>query len=166
MLYVARHLASFLALPFAVTVLVPRYVERRWPPSPCETTALGASLFGIGVLVGGVGLGLFVSSLHHFFTRGRGTLAPWDPPQRLVVSGPYRFVRNPMISGVIFVLFSEAFLLRSLPLLAWAGTFLAMNLVYIPLIEEPGLAARFGAAYDEYCKHVRRFLPRLRPWTP
>ncbi|MFI5182692.1 MAG: methyltransferase family protein, partial [Thermoanaerobaculia bacterium] len=60
-----------------------------------------------------IGLVLFVSSLHHFATRGRGTLAPWDPPRNLVVTGPYRFVRNPMISGIIFILFSEASLLQS-----------------------------------------------------
>ena len=100
-------------------------------------------------------------------TEGDGTLAPWDPPRRLVVRGPYRFVRNPMISGVIFVLFSEALILRSLPLAAWAATFLVINLIYIPLSEEPMLRARFGDDYEEYCRHVRRFLPRVRPWqTP
>jgi protein-S-isoprenylcysteine O-methyltransferase Ste14 len=162
-----RHLLAFLALPFMVTVVVPLYLLRRgdaWrshlDPFPHLT------LVALGVLLLGIGLALFVSSLRHFVTRGRGTLAPWDPPLSLVMTGPYRFVRNPMIAGVIFILFSEAFLLPSYALLSWAATFLVINLVYIPLLEEPVLALRFGEPYNEYRQHVRRFIPRLRPWTP
>jgi protein-S-isoprenylcysteine O-methyltransferase Ste14 len=91
-------------------------------------------------------------------------LAPWDPPRRLVVRGPYRFVRNPMISGLIFVLFSEALLLLSRHHAEWAATFLLINLIYIPLLEEPMMVARFGDDYREYCRHVGRILPRLRAW--
>jgi len=97
-------------------------------------------------------------------TEGDGTLAPWDPPRRLVVRGPYRFVRNPMISGLIFVLFSEALLLLSRPHAEWAATFLLINLIYIPLLEEPMMVARFGDDYREYCRHVGRILPRRRAW--
>jgi protein-S-isoprenylcysteine O-methyltransferase Ste14 len=71
-----------------------------------------------------------------------------------------------MISGVIFVLFGEALVLVSAPHGTWAVAFLVLNLVYIPLFEEPQLAQRFGDPYREYCRHVRRFLPRLRPWEP
>ena len=71
-----------------------------------------------------------------------------------------------MISGVVFVLFGEALLLGSRPHLLWALLFLAVNLVYIPLLEEPLLERRFGAAYREYCRHVPRIMPRLRPWQP
>jgi protein-S-isoprenylcysteine O-methyltransferase Ste14 len=71
-----------------------------------------------------------------------------------------------MISGVIFLLFSEALLLLSPPHAIWAAAFLILNLVYIPLIEEPQLVQRFGEPYREYRRHVRRFLPRLRPWAP
>src|SRR6185295_13856231 len=97
-------------------------------------------------------------------SEGHGTLAPWDPPRALVVRGPYRFVRNPMISGVVFALFAEALVLLSRPHAVWAAAFGLLNLIYIPLIEEPQLERRFGEPYREYCKHVRRFLPRLRPW--
>ena len=62
----------------------------------------------------GVGLLLFAASLRQFAVRGKGTLAPWDPPKHLVVEGPYRYVRNPMISGVLFVLLGEALVLRSM----------------------------------------------------
>jgi len=69
-----------------------------------------------------------------------------------------------MISGVIFILAGEAMLLASRPHALWALTFLGLNLIYIPLLEEPLLRRRFGEAYLEYCKHVARILPRLRPW--
>src|SRR5439155_1862107 len=81
-------------------------------------------------------------------------------------SGPYRYVRNPMISGVIFTLLGEALVLLSRPHLVWAATFFAINAVYIPLLEEPQLRWRFGADYDRYRAHVRRLVPRLRPWEP
>jgi protein-S-isoprenylcysteine O-methyltransferase Ste14 len=93
-------------------------------------------------------------------------LAPWDPPKNLVVEGPYRYVRNPMISGVLVVVFGEAFTLLSWPHGQWALLFLCINLVYIPLLEEPQLQDRFGGAYREYRRNVRRFLPLLRPWVP
>ena len=117
-----------------------------------------------GVLL--VAIGLFVASVWRFASEGRGTLAPWDPPRAFVVEGPYRFVRNPMISGVMFVLLGEALILLSLPHGVWAVAFALANVVYIPLVEEPQLARRFGDPYLEYRRHVRRFVPRMRPWCP
>lgn len=133
--------------------------------------ALGATAVEIftqaaGLLLIAFGLFLFAASLRRFVTEGEGTLAPWDPPRRLVVRGPYRYVRNPMISGVLFILFGEALLLLSQPHLVWALIFLGMNVVVIPLVEEPGLRRRFGDSYSEYCRHVPRLFPRLRPWVP
>jgi len=75
-------------------------------------------------------------------------------------------VRNPMISGVLFVLFGEALLLLSGPHLLWAFFFLGANFLLIPLAEEPGLKRRFGDSYVEYCRHVPRLIPRFRPWQP
>ncbi|HUL02791.1 MAG TPA: isoprenylcysteine carboxylmethyltransferase family protein [Gemmatimonadales bacterium] len=124
------------------------------------------ALQGGGLVVLALGLLLFFSSLRRFAGEGEGTLAPWDPPRRLVVRGPYRFVRNPMISGVVLILGAEAMLLESLPHAAWTFIFAGINLIYIPLVEEPGLRRRFGDAYREYCRHVPRLLPRLRPWSP
>jgi protein-S-isoprenylcysteine O-methyltransferase Ste14 len=71
-----------------------------------------------------------------------------------------------MISGVIFILFGEAFALLSPAHGVWAAAFLTLNLIYLPLMEEPQLERRFGESYREYRRHVRRFLPRLRPWDP
>lgn len=118
----------------------------------------------LGVALLAVGLALFVASLRRFASEGQGTLAPWDPPRRLVVRGPYRYVRNPMISGVIFVLCAEALILLSAPHAIWAAAVFAVNAIYIPLLEEPMLEARFGDDYREYCRHVGRLLPRARPW--
>ena len=117
---------------------------------------------GLVLLV--VGLLLFLSSFRRFTAEGEGTLAPWDPPQRLVVSGPYRYVRHPMISGVVFIVFGEALVLQSEAQLDWALLFLAINLVYLPLLEEPLLERRFGPEYVEYRRHVPFLFPRLHPW--
>jgi protein-S-isoprenylcysteine O-methyltransferase Ste14 len=162
-----RHLFAIAVLPFTAAILIPVLIARR------NATALGAGPTPGAVLIqlGGlvllaVGLLLFVESLRRFARDGRGTLAPWDPPRALVVRGPYRFVRNPMISGVVFVLFGEALALRSMPHAGWAAAFLVANLVYIPLLEEPVLEDRFGAPYREYCRNVPRIFPRLRPWDP
>ena len=148
-------------------VLVPVWIARRYAVAPAvghSAGQLAAQLAGVALFA--VGLLLFLASLRRFATEGRGTLAPWDPPRALVLRGPYRFVRNPMISGVIFILSGEAFALLSLPHGVWAAAFLMLNLLYIPLMEEPRLERRFGESYREYRRHVRRFLPRLRPWDP
>jgi protein-S-isoprenylcysteine O-methyltransferase Ste14 len=80
------------------------------------------------------------------------------------VRGVYRHVRNPMISGVAFILLGELLASGSLRLLIWFLLFALANLIYIPLVEEPGLEHRFGQAYRVYKQHVPRWLPRLRPW--
>jgi protein-S-isoprenylcysteine O-methyltransferase Ste14 len=165
MLRLLRHLLAVAILPFSVTVLIPVWLARRngvalaRGATPPEMLAQAA---GLGLLA--VGLVLFVASLRRFDREGSGTLAPWDPPRRLVVRGPYAYVRNPMISGVVFVLLGEALLLLSRPHLEWALIFLLINAVYIPLLEEPLLVNRFGDEYREYCRHVPRLVPRISPW--
>ncbi len=160
-----RHLVAVAVLPVTVTILVPLWIARRNDTAVglgANAVQIGAQMAGIVALI--VGLVLFSASLRRFAVDGRGTLAPWDPPEKLVVSGPYRYVRNPMISGVLFILFAEALVLLSWPHAVWAASFLVLNMVQFPLIEEPQLERRFGDSYREYCKHVRRFVPRLRPW--
>ena len=160
-----RHLLAVALLPFTAAVLVPVWLARRdglrigpGPgPGAIATQAAGVVLIGIGVA-------LFVATLRRFAGEGEGTLAPWDPPRRLVVRGAYRYVRNPMISGVLMVLAGEALMLLSRSHLLWALVFFVVNALYIPLVEERMLARRFGERYIEYCRHVPRLLPRLRPW--
>ncbi len=166
MLMVARHVVAIAVLPFTVAVLIPLWIVKRAETPLALATAGGdLALEAAGFAVLTAGLLLFVYSLRYFAVRGRGTLAPWDPPKNLVVEGPYRYVRNPMISGVIFVLFGEALMLRSWPHAQWALTFLALNAIYIPLLEEPMLRDRFGDSYREYCRHVWRLVPRFTPWS-
>lgn len=90
-----------------------------------------------------------------------GTLAPWNPTQRLVVQGVYCHVRNPMISGVLAILLGEAVMAASLPLLSWFLVFVIGNALYIPLAEEPGLVKRFGQEYEVCRWDVPRWIPRL-----
>jgi len=162
-----RHLLSIAALPFTVAVLVPLWIRGRFGVEPRLGAHAGELLLQLaGALLLAAGLGFFLASLRRFAGEGEGTLAPWDPPRRLVVRGPYRYVRNPMISGVVLFLFGEAAVLLSLPHAAWAALFLVINGVYIPLVEEPQLRRRFGESYREYARHVPRVIPRLRPWTP
>jgi protein-S-isoprenylcysteine O-methyltransferase Ste14 len=119
-----------------------------------------------GAVLIAAGLALMHRTITLFATEGRGTLAPWDPTERLVVLGPYRYVRNPMISGVLAILLGEAALLGSVPLLTWFALFFAVNAIWMPLVEEPGLERRFGADYVAYKRSVPRWLPRLSPWEP
>jgi protein-S-isoprenylcysteine O-methyltransferase Ste14 len=161
-----RHALAIGVLPFTVVILVPLWLASRYAAAwQAPENAGGWLAVGAGVPALASGLALFLASLRRFAAEGEGTLAPWDPTQRLVVRGPYRYVRNPMISGVLFVLLAEALVLRSLPHLAWAAAFLVANALYIPLSEEPGLEERFGDAYRRYRANVPRFLPRLTPWT-
>jgi protein-S-isoprenylcysteine O-methyltransferase Ste14 len=162
-----RQLFAILALPGVVAVVIPVWIARSYGLALTTPATLGAAFWlWIGALFLAVGLTLFSASLYFFWSKGRGTLAPWDPPRCFIVEGPYRFVRNPMISGVIFVLCGEAAALQSTPHAVWAAAFLLNNLIYIPLFEEPSLTARFGPPYREYKRQVRRFIPRLTPWSP
>jgi len=94
---------------------------------------------------------------------GRGTPAPFDPPRRLVIRGPYRFVRNPMYVGAGLALAGAALFYESLPLLAYGGVFLLACHLFVLSYEEPTLKRTFGPDYEAYCHHVNRWRPRLRP---
>ena len=81
-----------------------------------------------------------------------------------MVRGVYRHVRNPMISGVLFVLLGESVLTASVPLFCWFLIVALVYAIYIPLSEEPGLVKRFGDEYLTYKRNVPRWVPRLTPW--
>jgi len=123
-------------------------------------------LFWLAFLPTAVSLGLAIWTVRLFMKFGNGTPAPWNPPQKLVIRGPYRHVRNPMITGVLFMLLAEAMLFQSWPLATWMGIFFMGNAIYFPLVEEKGLEKRFGDDYRTYKAHVPRWIPRLRPWIP
>jgi protein-S-isoprenylcysteine O-methyltransferase Ste14 len=92
---------------------------------------------------------------------GKGTPAPWDPPRTLVVEGPYKYVRNPMISGALLILCAEALIIGSWPIAWWLVIFFIMNSIYFPLFEEKDLEARFGKEYLEYKNTVPMWFPKI-----
>jgi protein-S-isoprenylcysteine O-methyltransferase Ste14 len=121
-------------------------------------------LLGLALIAGG--LALWAWTVRLFARIGKGTLAPWDPTSHLVVEGPYRHVRNPMITAVLCVLLGEATLFGSVALLIWFAAFFAINWVGFLVYEEPGLERRFGGEYREYRQNVPRWLPRGTAWAP
>lgn len=163
---ILSHLRAILLLPFVSTVVIPCAVILTGFAGP--GWSVGWLLRWIPLALGGgfvlIGLVLMVKTVRLFATVGEGTLAPWEPTQRLVVRGIYRHVRNPMITGVSCILLGEAVALGSVILLGWFLSFSVANVIYIPLVEETGLERRFGEDYLAYRQNVPRWVPRLRPW--
>lgn len=163
---ILRHLLAIVVLPFMVVVGIPHWLVERygvgteWPD--------GSMLAMLGLIVGGIvflaGLTFFGWSLYLFATKGKGTLAPWDPPRKLVVTGPYRYVRNPMIAGVLMLVAGEALVHGSSTIGWWAFGFLAVNQIYFMILEEPQLERRFGESYRVYKSSVPRWIPRFTPY--
>ncbi len=114
-----------------------------------------------GMVIGAAGAGVALWCIFTFATIGRGTPAQFDPPRRLVIRGPYRFVRNPMYIGAGLALASAALFYESLPLLGYAGLFFLATHVFVVGYEEPTLRRTFGHDYEAYCRQVRRWWPRV-----
>jgi protein-S-isoprenylcysteine O-methyltransferase Ste14 len=123
-------------------------------------------LLSIGCVLLLCGMSLAAWTMWLFHSVGHGTAAPWDPPQHLVVAGPYRHVRNPMLTSVFILQAAEALLLNSLTIFILLVVFVIANIFYFPLVEEKSLEKRFGDAYREYKRNVPRWVPQLRPWRP
>ena len=115
-----------------------------------------------GVVVGASGAILALWCIATFIAIGRGTPAPFDPPRRLVVVGPYRLVRNPMYLGAGLALAGAALFYESWALLGYCAAFALVTHLFVVGYEEPTLRASFGAPYIGYCERVRRWWPRRR----
>ncbi|HET7248743.1 MAG TPA: isoprenylcysteine carboxylmethyltransferase family protein [Gemmatimonadales bacterium] len=115
----------------------------------------------IGLLLVGGGAGVLATCVWEFAYRGRGTLAPVDPPKHLVVQGLYRYVRNPMYVGVTTILLGELLIARTWALALYCGCWLVAVNLFIIGYEEPTLRRQFGASYEQYRKSVGRWIPRL-----
>lgn len=163
-----RQARAITLLPGTVSVLVPAIVligtgsNVGWGLD--GVVAALPVLLGLALIAAGFALWLWTVRL--FARVGRGTLAPWDPTRSLVAEGPYRHLRNPMITAVLAVLAGEAALFGSPPLLIWFAAFFAINCAFFWLYEEPGLERRFGDDYRAYKRNVPRWLPRRTPWSP
>jgi protein-S-isoprenylcysteine O-methyltransferase Ste14 len=124
----------------------------------------GPASFGalqvVGIALGVVGLALAVGCVVAFAFVGRGTPAPFDPPRRLVVRGPYRAVRNPMYLDAGVYLAGFALFYRSTGVALYALAFLIVMRTFVVLYEEPMLRRTFGHDYEAYCERVGRWWPR------
>ncbi len=154
--------AVFLVLvPGFVAGLVPWWISG-WR---LQLPFFGFSVFRI---VGGILLALgivgLVDSFARFAVQGLGTPAPVAPTKHLVVTGLYRFVRNPMYVSVASAIFGQALVFGNVRLLEYGLlVWLAFHL-FVLLYEEPTLRKTYGAEYEAYCGAVPRWIPRLKPW--
>jgi protein-S-isoprenylcysteine O-methyltransferase Ste14 len=160
MLLFLRVLLSLL-LPGLTLVWIPQMLWSRKPGPPGQE--LGSLRFA-GVLLIVLGAAVLLRCIGEFAFTGRGTLAPVDPPRKLVTTGLYRFARNPMYDAALVLLVGQAILFESTAVLTYAiFLWLAFHL-FIVFYEEPHLRDVFGAAYDEYRSAVPRWIPRLPPF--
>ena len=157
----------FIILPGASLFFIPGAILWFSVGEPASWALAGPAepWFWIAILFAAPGILLAGWTTRLFVDRGEGTPAPWDPPRKLVVAGPYRHVRNPMISGVLLVLIAETLFFGSWPLFGWVVAFFLLNTVYFSRVEEPGLDRRFGEDYRHYRANVPRWIPRWRPWN-
>jgi protein-S-isoprenylcysteine O-methyltransferase Ste14 len=126
----------------------------------------GSTRFALAFIVAAPRLILGVWTMSLFIRFGDGTAAPWGSPQKLVVRGPYRHVRNPMITGGLFLLIAESLLFDVTRLQVWTAVFFVGKSVYFRVAEESGLRKRFGKDYEVYFQNVGQWIPRLKPWLP
>lgn len=158
---ILKHIRDILILPFTVTVIIPYLIHQN---EQHFITGMGVLFKILGTVMGLSGFSIFLYTVLLFRWIGKGTLAPWTPTQKLVISGPYRYCRNPMITGVFFILLGETLFFRSLAILQWAILFFMINTVYFIIKEEPDLEKRFGSEYRRYKQRVPRWIPNLHPY--
>ncbi|MGB2714096.1 MAG: isoprenylcysteine carboxylmethyltransferase family protein [Vicinamibacterales bacterium] len=157
-----RALLFLILIPGTVAGYFPLQIVQATTPALkvrfSASSVLSSCLIAVGVFV-------LLRCVWDFFASGRGTLAPFDPPRSLVVTGLYRFTRNPMYNGVLAVLLGEAWLFRSTSLLQYAAAvFVLFNLVVL-VYEEPVLESQFGDSYRAYRRAVPRWGFTARPYA-
>jgi protein-S-isoprenylcysteine O-methyltransferase Ste14 len=135
-------------------------VTDRMLPIPELLPGRSGSVVGWALLVPGVTLcGWCVMQ----FRKAKGTPVPFNPPKELIVTGPYLWMRNPMVTGVFTALFGIGFIRHSVSIVfIWTPLYILTHVIELKKVEEPELELRFGAAYTEYKKSVPMFIPR--PW--
>jgi protein-S-isoprenylcysteine O-methyltransferase Ste14 len=145
--------ALFVGLWVWLAALVTRF-------DPAVGVALPAWLAPVGWLVALAGAAVGLRCVVLFVTDGRGTPAPFDPPQVFLASGPYRYVRNPMYVGAVLAFAGGGLAAGSASILVLGALFWLLSHTLTVLVEEPDLAKRFGESYLQYRRQVNRWLPR------
>ncbi|KAA6460217.1 isoprenylcysteine carboxyl methyltransferase [Acidobacteria bacterium AB60] len=153
---IASILFTLLGGPGLLLVILPwSFTHFRIVPGPNEV--IGWLLIGLGVIP-------LLESISRFVVVGRGSLVPTVPTENLVVSGLYRFVRNPMYVGVGMGLAGEALLFWSTSIVIELAVSVAIMDIFVRFYEEPKLTRTYGESYRRYRRNVRRWVPRLTPW--
>ncbi len=150
-------IAFTLIVPGTVTVVLPRLILADARPA---STWSATQLMALVPLA--LGAAIYVRCLWEFAARGHGIPAPVDHPKQLVVTGLYRYVRNPMYLGVLVFLLGEVLFFRSRALLLYTLAWLSVVHLTILVYEEPNLRRKFGVSYDRYVAAVNRWVPGRR----
>lgn len=145
------------------SVLIPWWLTG-WSMRPLGLWAVPLRILGAVLIVAGAAA--IVHAFVRFVVEGLGTPSPAAPPDRLVVGGLFRHVRNPMYVATIAVLVGQALLFGSLVLLGYAALAALVTMSFVRFYEEPTLRRRFGGDYEAYRRAVPGWWPRLRPWRP
>jgi protein-S-isoprenylcysteine O-methyltransferase Ste14 len=155
-------LVFLVVAPGTVAGWVPFWLTR-WRMQPPLLGTPGLRVVGATLIM--IGLASLVESFLRFAVVGLGTPAPVAPPTRLVISGQYRHVRNPMYLAILAIVVGQGLVLGSVVLLQYGLLVWLLVHVFVLLYEEPTLRAQFGPSYDAYCRNVRRWWPRIGPWS-
>jgi protein-S-isoprenylcysteine O-methyltransferase Ste14 len=145
-------------VPGTVGILIPMMILAADQTS--GPSGIGA-LRLLGLVAMMIGAGFYLRCAWDFVVAGRGTPAPIEPPERLVVRGLYRLVRNPMYVGVLTLVCGEAIFFASTRLCAYAALLFLIFHTFVTWYEEPTLRRMFGRSYEQYCKTVPRWVPRI-----
>ncbi len=158
---IAGSIVFFIVAPCVVAGYVP-WLLCHWQMSP---PWLAFPPFRwLGVLLVLTGVPVLLDSFARFALLGIGTPAPVAPTEHLVVSGLYRYVRNPMYVAVLLVIVGQGLLFGNARVLEYAALVWIAFFVFVVVYEEPTLRKSFGPEYTEFCANVPRWIPRLRPW--
>ncbi len=154
-------LAFLIVAPGVVAVLVP-WLLTGWELTPIPASWELLRVVGLALIVGG--LVVLVRAFARFAVEGRGTPAPFAPTEKLIVTGEYRYVRNPMYVAVLAMIAGQALLFGSVSLVIYGLLVWLAVAVFVRLYEEPTLTRLYGRQYLDYRAAVPAWLPRLRPW--
>ncbi|MBV9156225.1 MAG: isoprenylcysteine carboxylmethyltransferase family protein [Acidobacteriaceae bacterium] len=142
--------------PGILAVYVPAWITRwRVPPTPVESRLIAFVLIAIGLVP-------LADSISRFLREGRGTLSPSHPTENLVMRGLYRYVRNPMYLGVLTLIAGQTVLFRCWELSIYLVCVAVGFHLFVLFYEEPTLRSKYGKAFEQYCRNVPRWIPRLK----